>query len=202
MIVGIDFDNTLICYDALFQRLALEAGLPVDAGQAHKGAVRQAARASREGDLAWQRLQGQAYGPRIMEAPPMAGALSFLRSCTERQVPLFVISHKTPFASIDPTGTPLRPAALDWLGAQGFFEEGTGLAPERVIFASSRAEKLAQIRATGCTAFIDDLEETFLEPGFPAGVQGYLFAPWGASPRAGLRIAGSWAELREAILGA
>ena len=36
---------------------------------------------------------------------------------------------------------------------------------------------MERIRQLKCTHFIDDLEETFLEAGFPDGVQKILYAP-------------------------
>ena len=37
-----------------------------------------------------------------------------------------------------------------------------------------------RIRALGCTHFIDDLEEVFLEPSFPSDVHKILFVSWSA----------------------
>jgi len=196
MVIGIDFDNTLITYDAVFRRLALEAGLIGPGTPADKKAIRDAVRAS-HGDLAWQALQGQAYGPRIGEAEPAPGARAFLADCLKRGLAPVVISHKTDYASVDPTRTPLRRAALGWLEARGFM-------PLEVRFGATRAEKLAHIRAAGCTHFIDDLEETFLEPDFPAQVQGILYAPGSAACElpAGVLVARSWPEIGRRLLDA
>jgi hypothetical protein len=194
MVIGIDFDNTLIRYDAVFHRLALEAGLIGDGIGADKKAIRDTVRAA-AGDLAWQALQGQAYGPRIFEAEPAPGALAFIAQCRERRVPVVVISHKTPFASVDPSRTPLRQAALDWLEAHGF-------TPIEVRFGATRGEKLALIRAAGCSHFIDDLEETFREADFPAQVQGILYAPGTAAGLPGVQVARSWPEIAEKIFHA
>ena len=40
MLVGLDFDNTIVCYDRLFHRLARERGLIPEHVPATKGAVR------------------------------------------------------------------------------------------------------------------------------------------------------------------
>jgi len=201
-VIGIDFDNTLICYDGVFLRLAREAGL-VGPEALQQKAVREAARQSQEGDIAWQRLQGQAYGPRIREAEPAAGALEFLIRCHQLGIPSWIISHKTQYASIDPTDTDLRQAARAWMELHGFLAPATGLGPERLRFGATRQEKIAHIRATGCTHFIDDLEETFREPDFPAGVQGILYVPGeGRIPNdlPHLWVARSWPEISARIL--
>ncbi len=39
MLVGLDFDNTIVCYDRLFHRLASERGFITEAVPATKGAV-------------------------------------------------------------------------------------------------------------------------------------------------------------------
>lgn len=195
MVIGIDFDNTLITYDAVFHRLALEAGLIGPGTPADKKAIRDAVRA-RSGDLAWQALQGQAYGPRIGEAEPAPGAKAFIADCRARGLKLLVISHKTEFASVDPTRTPMRQAALDWLAARGFM-------PLEVRFGATRGEKLGHIRAAGCTHFIDDLEETFRED-FPSGVRGILYAPGSGAGKdlPGVLVARSWPEIGRRLLDA
>lgn len=184
--IGLDFDNTIICYDEVFHRLAVEAGLAAPEPRLKQKAVRDAARRSPEGDLAWQRLQGLAYGPRIHDAKPSEGILAFLARCRAARAEVFIISHKTAFAGIDPTRTDLRGAARGWLAAQGFFGPDTGLGPERFLCGATRAEKVALIRDQACTHFIDDLCETFREPGFPPGTQACLYAPGGEAPPADL----------------
>jgi hypothetical protein len=49
-----------------------------------------------------------------------------------------------------------------------------------VYFEDDRAHKLARIAALDCTHFVDDLEEVFADPHFPAGVRRILFAEAGA----------------------
>jgi len=197
MVIGIDFDNTLISYDSVFHGLALAASLITPATPRDKRAIRDELRRTPEGERAWQALQGQAYGPRIQEAPAAPGASAFVARCRAAGLQVFVISHKTEFASVDPTRTPMRAAALDWLRAQGF-----GDLPVR--FGATRQEKIAHIRAAGCTHFIDDLEETFRDPGFPAEVRAILYAPGGgpAPDLPGLSVARSWDAIARTVFGA
>jgi hypothetical protein len=204
MLIGFDFDNTLISYDRVFRHLAEEAGMdPADPRQG-KTAIRDWARRSPEGDIAWQRLQARAYGPRIHEAEPAEGALAFLETCHRKGIPARILSHKSRFAAQDPQGTDLREAAMAWLQGRGFLAPATGLGPAQVHFLETRAAKVEAIALQGCTHFVDDLEETFLEPGFPAQVQGILYLPEGSPSRPLLpvRIARSWAEIAEILLHA
>jgi hypothetical protein len=201
-VIGIDFDNTIICYDEVFHRLAVEAGLVAPESPRKQKAVREAARRSPEGDLAWQRLQGQAYGPRIQEATPAPGALAFLEKCRAAALEIHIISHKTQHASIDPSHTDLQMAARGWLAQHGFFSEATGLDSRHFHCGATRAAKIDWIRETRCTHFVDDLEETFREQEFPASVQAILYAPGGEAAPGDLRglvVARSWFEIQERI---
>jgi hypothetical protein len=203
MIIGVDFDNTLICYDQAFHRAAVEHGFIAPAVAVSKRAVRDAVRLGPGGDLDWQLLQLEVYGPRIGQSRPAPGAAAFLARCRRDRIPVFIISHKTEFASLDPGGASLRQAALGWLEAEGLLAAG-GLGPGSVRFGATRAEKLAHIAATGCTHFVDDLEEVFREPAFPPQVRGILYAPDRESLAGlpGVRLARSWSDVGREIFGA
>ena len=74
--IGIDFDNTIACYDQLFHRMALEKGLiPADLPEG-KSQVRDYLRHGGKED-AWTELQGHVYGARMGEAPPFPGVIEF-----------------------------------------------------------------------------------------------------------------------------
>jgi hypothetical protein len=194
--IGLDFDNTLVSYDALLARLAEEVhglgGLP------GKKAIRDAVRLTAEGDVAWQRLQGLIYGPRMAEAALVDGAADFLDLCRDRGVRVFVVSHKTAYAGYDPTRTPLRDAARNWMRANGFFDR-FAIAEDDVFFAATRAEKVNKIKELGVPAFVDDLEEVFLEPDFPAAVKRLLFHPEGPAPAGPFTVCRSFAEVADAV---
>ncbi len=201
-VIGVDFDNTLVSYDALFHRLALAQGLIEAAVAVDKRAVRDRVRQSAAGDLAWQRLQAEAYGPGIGQARLIPGVAEFLRACRQAGRVVQVISHKTRYAGQDRTGTDLRQAALGWMREQGLLDpEDLGLDEERVHFEPTRQDKVERIQALGCAVFIDDLVETFREPGFPPAVAKILFCP-GQPPETppGLRVARDWREVHELVL--
>jgi hypothetical protein len=198
MRIGIDFDNTLVDYNHVFLAAAKQRGLIDTAFDGSKRVVRDSIRSLPDGELAWQRLQGYVYGAGIGGAAMFSGADFFLHSCRGKGVDVFVISHKTQFGHHDPMCVDLRRAALDWMAGRGFFcANGFGIPVERVFFESTRAAKLERIRAVGCTHFIDDLEEVFSDPGFPARVLPILFAPSGAL-RAGA-VCPSWQQIAELL---
>jgi hypothetical protein len=197
--LGVDFDNTLVSYDDLFHRCALERGLIPAELPRTKAVVRGYLWTRPDGNTPWTELQGMVYGTRMAEAVFFPGAHEALVFCRQHGVRLSIISHKLEFPALGPRVS-LWKAALDWMDAQGFFDpDGIGLPRETVFFESSREEKLARIAQQGCTHFLDDLPEVLEAPGFPAGVEKWLLDPASEAGRSapGLRRFASWAEIRD-----
>ncbi len=200
MVIGVDFDNTLVSYDDLLLQLAQERGLIDRRGLKGKKSIRDQIRQLPSGDIEWQKLQGLLYGSRMGEAQLIAGVPGFFHACRQRRVRTVVVSHKTEYSGYDDTRTNLRQAALAWMKAHSFFDpDGFGFRPEDVHFASTRAEKIETIKRLGCTVFVDDLEETYLEPSFPPEIEKVLFAPHGHAPLPGVHVHRSWDEIREHV---
>jgi hypothetical protein len=196
LIFGVDFDNTIAGYEGIFHQVATERRLIGVEVPRSKDSVRDAVRLSDGGETEWQKLQALVYGPRMMEAIPNEGALSFFRECNLRDVPVFVISHKSKFANLDETGTNLREAALDWLERNSFFHADIGLTKTKVHFENTRQEKLAKVTALGCTHFVDDLPETFLDTAFPDDVRKIIYTPAGGrADIPGAHIVQDWASV-------
>ena len=130
------------------------------------------------------------------------GPKTCIRGCRQAGLDVFIVSHKTDYATYDRTRTNLRTAALEWMTARSFFDAGgLGLSRSRVYFESTRAEKIARIAAIACAAFIDDLEEVFLEPSFPPNVHKILYAPGAPqSAASGVTVMRSWSALRDYLL--
>lgn len=196
-IIGIDFDNTIVCCDEVFFSLAVEMGMVPSTVEKAKNAVRDYIRAY-SSDEDWSVLQSEVYGPRLREARPYPGASDFLMDCREHGVVTHVISHKSQYPAAGKRHD-LHQAALSWLSENGFFAtEGAGLSPQRVVFAPTRRQKLDQIRSRECSSFVDDLPEVFAEGAFPPAAEKILFDPKDAYKgwTGGMRIL-SWGELRE-----
>ena len=155
MRIGVDFDNTIICYDGVFHAVAVEQGIvPENVGRT-KTEVRDWLRSAGR-EEAWTELQGLVYGACLSRCRPYADAFSFLAGCLRSNVPVFVVSHKTLYPYLGPR-LDLHRAARDWIDAMGL--HGTGLAKADVYFELTKADKLARIASLGCTHFIDDLPE-------------------------------------------
>ncbi len=173
MILGVDFDNTIVCYDQVFHAAAAERALiPADL-PVSKDSVRGHLRQCGQEEL-WIELQGYVYGPRMCDAQAFPGALEFLRRCAKSGLALWIISHRTRHPYRGPQYD-LHASARQWLADHGV--HASGLLPENVIFELSKLAKLQRIGQVGCTHFIDDLPEFLAEPAFPDGVARILFDP-------------------------
>jgi hypothetical protein len=181
VLVGLDFDNTIVCYDGLFHRLALERGLLGEIIPATKGEVRDyLRRIGREED--WTEMQGIGYGPRIVDAKPYPGVKDFLTRCRQANVRVVIISHKTKHPYLGPPYD-LHQAAHAFLEAHGFYDTAvTGLTPASVFLELTKKAKLERIGTLGCDFFVDDLPEFLAEPAFPARPGKILFDPAGSCP--------------------
>ena len=200
MILGVDFDNTIVCYDGIFHRVALERGLiPADLPQ-DKTTVRDHLRQiGREPD--WTEMQGYVYGPRLIDAQAYPGVLEFFKAVVQQGIEVRIISHKTKHPFLGEQHD-LHAAAWGWLEANGFFDPARiGLRRDKVFLELTKQSKHQRIGTLGCTHFIDDLPEFLLDPGFPVGVERIHFDPClTAKPENGLRSAQSWAQLTSELL--
>jgi hypothetical protein len=174
MRLGLDFDNTLISYDQLFHRVALDKGLIPEEIPKQKNAVRNSMR-DRSIEDEWTRLQGEVYGSRILEADPYPGMLATLKQLTGKHIPMCIVSHKTLTPYL---GEPwdLHAAARGWLKKQGFLDaRGLAWSEDQIFFELTKQEKIARILALGCTHYVDDLPEILAM--LPVHVEKILFAP-------------------------
>jgi hypothetical protein len=199
--VGIDFDNTIIGYDEVFCAEAKRSGLIGQDFVGTKQTVRDAIRLLPDGELAWQRLQGQVYGNGIGGAVIIPGVEAFLRRCRAEGCTVSVVSHKTEFGHYDPDRVNLRKAALNWMAANGLVGDAHAIPAANIYFESTRAEKLWRIGLLALTHFIDDLEEVLTDPGFPPRIKRILFGssePPAAAPYA---VCPTWQDVEHRIFG-
>lgn len=194
-VLGVDFDNTIVCFDTIFHKAAVEKSLiPADLPTS-KTTVRDYLRKEGRED-AWTELQGYVYGVKIHEADPFPGVLEFFAQCRDKGLRTVVISHKTLHPFMGPKYD-LHEAARKWLKDRDF----SGLTADRVFLETTKAAKLGRIGSEGCAWFIDDLPEFLAEAAFPATASKVLFDPNNEYPaHAATRRARSWAEIGTLIL--
>lgn len=194
MRIGIDFDNTIVSYDALFHKVAIEKGvIPAHLRQT-KLAVREHLRRSGQEDV-WTEMQGHVYGARMEEAAAYPGAMEFLKWAARQGMSVFIISHKTRHPFIGPPYD-LHSAARLWVdhhlrdGARALVKT------QDVFFELTQEQKLDRIKAVACNYYIDDLPEVLLAPGFPEGTQRIMFDPEAHHDDVGpLKTMRSWQDI-------
>jgi len=76
--VGVDFDNTIACYEHVFAYGAKSKGLILDNVILSKSTIKEKILADADGDINWQKLQGQIYGKFMHKASIFPGFDEFL----------------------------------------------------------------------------------------------------------------------------
>jgi hypothetical protein len=198
MRIGIDFDNTIACYDGVFHAAALERGLiPAHLGS-DKNAVRDYLNSDGRADE-FTALQGYVYGARMELASPYPGFGEFVASARQAGHDLFIVSHKTRHPILGPRHD-LHAAARGFLIERGLVGADRGqIDPANVFFELTKEAKVARIAALRCQALIDDLPEIFASPDFPGTTRRILFDPvdqfTDLARQRNLDRRGSWTEI-------
>ena len=187
--IGIDFDNTVICYDTVFNIAAMEKKLISTDRPMSKNSVRNyLRRIGREND--WTMLQGYVYGEKLFEAGPYAGVKTFLDYCNEKSIDHCIVSHKTRTPYLGKSYD-LHKSARNWMEKEGIRCD--------VFFELTKQEKIRRVNTQGCTHFIDDLPEFLSLPGFAKNLTKILFDPLkqysGGRLENELKIVNSWADI-------
>jgi len=173
--LGLDFDNTIVCYDAAIAVLAEEMfDLPPEVPRTKLG-LRDYLRAEgREPE--WTVFQGELYGPGMRHAQPFEGAIETMLQLVAAGHELVIVSHRSrlPYAG---ELHDLHAAARGWvterLQSTGLFVADN----DSVNFLETRQQKIACIAEISCKVFLDDLPEVLEDPEFPSGTTGILFQP-------------------------
>ena len=199
--IGLDFDNTVVCYDDVIHRAAVERGLIPPETPPVKKIVRDQLRAlGREDD--WTKLQGYVYGPGMKGAMAYPGVLDFLDRCKTEGMKVAIISHKTksPYAGPD---YDLHEFALEWLRENGIIGgKVNSLLHGQVFFELTKEDKINRIIEQKCTHFVDDLQEFLEEPGLPSDLIKILFDPGLTCSTANqLTVCSSWQNVAMQFFG-
>ena len=203
MRIGIDFDNTIACYDGVFHATALERGLIGPDLARDKTSVREYLNGSGRND-AFTELQGHVYGARMDLVVPYAGACEFIAAAVQAGHDVFIVSHKTAHPLRGPKHD-LHAAARGFLATRAIAGVGGTIPEDRVHFELTKDTKQARATTLGVDVFIDDLPEILAMAGWPDGMRRLLFDPdarfpngnWGAEC---FERFGSWADIHRALL--
>jgi hypothetical protein len=205
MRIGIDFDNTIACYDGVFHAAALERGLIPAEIPTDRQSVRDFLRAQGR-DADFTVLQGYVYGARMDLVTLYPGFVETLRDLVAAGHAVYLISHKTKQAIAGPPYD-LHAAARKFLQERDVIGALNGLRPEHVFFEMTMQDKVARALALGCEVFIDDLPEILEMSGIRDNMWPILFDPEGhfaaaeGKPDRFERFA-SWPAIGAALRGA
>lgn len=175
MRIGLDFDNTIVSYDALFHKVAVEQSLVPTSTPVSKVAVRDYLRKI-DKEPVWTEMQGYVYGSRMGEAEAYPGAIDFIRKAKECGAEVVIVSHKTKYPFLGPKYD-LHAAAAEWILKSLGGGETPLLTRAQVFFELTKHEKIARIAACECDYFVDDLPEILEMSAFPARTDRILFDP-------------------------
>lgn len=201
--IGIDFDNTIICYDKVFAAAARQRGLVPEGWDGLKTDVRDFLRSRAGGELAWQGLQGFVYGKGIGGAEIYPGVREFLAACRKAGASVHIVSHKTQFGHQDPDRVDLREAARGWLKSAGLIDTaGAAIPAGNVYFEDTLAAKVERLASLQLDIFIDDLVDVFEQPHFPKATRPILFTQARPPYPEHCEPLGTWADIHRGVFGA
>ena len=195
MIIGIDFDNTIIKYDELFYKISLEKNLIPSNIIKDKNTIRNFLRDHSKEDE-WTLMQGEVYGERIKEAMPFPSMKRTILKLKSMNVPLKIISHKTKFPYLGPKKN-LHTAARGWLKRNEFFDSELNFKNDDIFFETTKEKKVERIISSGCTHYIDDLPE-ILEM-IPSSIKKIYFSPLEDPKGHNFTMISKWNQLLKVI---
>ena len=199
LIIGLDFDNTIVCYNEVFYTEAVRKNLiPLSIPPSKEKIRNELRRQGREDE--WTELQGYVYGKCMHAASIFPGFLDFVAHARSKASKLYIISHKSRVPFRGPAFD-LHQSALAWLEENGFFSR-QGFSLKEVHFLETKLEKLECIGQLACSHFIDDLPEFLTEREFPAQTLPILFNPENKqldSSHSSVRSFQTWAAIKEYV---
>ena len=188
MIIGIDFDNTIVNYDKVFFNVAVRDKLiPTDISK-NKISIK---KYLLEKGLTnnWKLLQSKVYGKNINKAVPYNGFVKVVNQLIKRKIKFKIVSHKT----INPyygKKLNLHKISKEWLKNNVIKGSKKKLKHTEIFFETSESAKIARIKRLGCTHFVDDLEKILHQ--LPDDITKILFSPNKTIKKKRLLVLKSW----------
>jgi hypothetical protein len=174
MIVGFDFDNTIIDYTESFIGLAKKKKLLPPEMNKDKISIRNYLR-DRNIENEWTLLQGEVYGKNIMSAQIYKGLLEIFEYLSRKNFKIKIISHKTKFPYLGEK-VDLRNAALEWIKKNILKKlPNINLDLLDINFEDTIEKKIKKIKELNCDVYIDDLPEILNL--LPNSIKKILFSP-------------------------
>lgn len=175
MKIGLDFDNTIVRYDDVFYRVALEQGLIPANTPISKVSVRDYLRSVGK-EAYWTEMQGYVYGSRMDDVQPFSNVIETLLAARDAGWELFIVSHKTRYPFMGPKYD-LHEAARNWILTHLVIDGEPLIGSESINFREQKDSKVERVNELGCDVFLDDLPEILNATNFSDSIRGVLFDP-------------------------
>ena len=157
--LGIDLDNTIICYDKLIYNLARKkfSKLNLKNKKISKKNIKNEI-IKNYGNGQWTKLQGIIYGKEIINSILFDGFYEIIKELRD-DFELFIISHKTKYPAIGKKVN-LRDSAKSFLKKNKIsFCKNELIKNKNIHFANTKKQKIEIIKNNKIDIFIDDLDE-------------------------------------------
>ena len=175
MKIGVDFDNTIVSYDKVFHKVALEQLLIKSNLNISKIAVRDYLRDKGQNNI-WTELQGYVYGERMLEADIFPGFINFLTFVRKNSIKVSIVSHKTIYPYLGNRYN-LHDSAREFISKLLTNQNKNLVNKKNIFFELTQEKKALRIGQQSCDFFIDDLPEIFTLDDFPKKTKKILFDP-------------------------
>lgn len=157
MIIGIDFDNTIVCYDNVYKKIVSDANLVPPNIPANKAGVKKYLIEQGQ-ESKWTELQGAIYGPLMKYAKPFPHVIQFIQEQLRHNHKILIISHRTEYPILGPQYD-LHEAAREWIKNNLKHGSGNLIQDDFIFFNTTKENKITKIIQSDCDCFIDDLPE-------------------------------------------
>jgi len=205
MLIGLDFDNTIVCYDRAVKILAKKLKDIPPSIAITKPSLRDFLRSAGREDE-WTELQSELYGPGMLYAEPYEGVVGSIKELKRHGHDLVIISHRTRYPYSGRRHN-LHYHAKKWisknLATHDLFSDADRSKKrfDTAHFLESKDLKLMMIKKLGCNIFVDDLLEILTHVDFPNETAPIHFAPNHKSCECnGIKTVHNWQELTLSIL--
>ena len=162
MIIGIDFDNTIINYDEVFYQFALKSNLINSSTPKQKVYIKNKI-IKNFSEKKWTQLQGKVYSKGIFMASIFDDCLNTMHKLDKNGHKIIIISHKTKYPVLGEKFN-LHINTKIWI-KKNILEKKNfkNFSINDVHFNQTQNQKIKKILDKNCDIFIDDLEKVLFK---------------------------------------
>jgi len=195
MIIGFDFDNTIVDYSKVFFKIAIKKKFITKNIYKNKTAIKKYL--FKKGEMKnWKILQSEVYGKEMAQAKPYKGFLKILKILLDKKNKINIISHKTLYPYCGKKIN-LHKSSRKWIAKNIKKQLRKKI---KFYFEKTEKKKILRIKQTNCNIFIDDLESILKR--LPLKTSKILFSPEKKTSikETNFTVIRSWEELHKVLI--